>query len=570
MSRLLIANGTVVDGSGAPRRFADVLVEDGRITWIGTESSVTAEQTVDALGLVVAPGFIDVHTHFDAQVLWDPALSPSAAHGVTTVLAGNCGFALAPSSGENIDYLQRMMARVEGIPLESIRAGIDWNWKTVPEYLDRIAGNVGPNMGFLAGHSAIRRDAMGDRAAREPATDADVRAMEQLLREILDAGALGFSSSLAVVHRDGDGLPVPSRLATSDELLRLSAVVADSSAVAIQMTSPGAVDGFTPDEVELMVGMSRASERALNWNMLTVRGRTPSFTDRQIAASYEADRAGARVYALMLPHSQRLRFTLKSGVILANLPGWDRVFALPHDERIAALRDHETRRRLREGSRSGEGYVGAVGRSIVRMELADTLDGANQRFVGWSVGAIAEELGTTPVDALIDLALTDGLEAGFRSPRSEHEDELWEERRRAWNDPFVVVGASDAGAHLDMMCGSVYTTSLLGEGVRDRKLLSLEQAVSLLSREPAQLYGLRGRGELQEGAAADVVIFDPAEVRPGPERLEHDLPGGCPRVVAPAEGIHHVFVNGVAVIEHGTPTAARPGTLLRAGRDAAA
>jgi N-acyl-D-aspartate/D-glutamate deacylase len=272
----------------------------------------------------------------------------------------------------------------------------------------------------------------------------------------------------------------------------------------------------------------------------------------------------------MLPNSQRLRFTLKSGVILANLPGWDRVLALPHDERIAALRDHETRRRLKEGSISGEGYVGAVGRSIVRMELADTLDGANQRFVGWSVGAIAEELGTTAVDALIDLAVADGLEAGFRSPRSEHEEELWEERRRAWNDPFVVLGASDAGAHLDMMCGSAYTTSLLGEGVRERKLLTIEQAVSLLSREPAQLYGLRGRGELQEGAVADIVVFDPAEVRPGPERLEHDLPGGCPRLIAAAEGIHHVFVNGVGIIEHGRPTAARPGTLLRAGRDAAA
>jgi N-acyl-D-aspartate/D-glutamate deacylase len=570
MNRLLITNGTVVDGSGAPRRVADVLVEDGRIAWIGTGCPATAVQEVDASGLVVAPGFIDVHTHFDAQVLWDPALSPSSAHGVTTVLAGNCGFALAPSSGDNVDYLQRMMARVEGIPLESIRAGIDWDWETVPEYLDRIGGTVGPNIGFLAGHSAIRREVMGDRAARQPATEADVRGMERILGEILDAGALGFSSSLALVHQDGDGLPVPSRLATREELLRLSAVVADSSAVAIQLTSPGAVDGFSGAEVELMIGMSRASERALNWNMLSVRGKNPSFTDRQIAASYEAERAGARVYALMLPHSQRLRFTLKSGVILANLPGWDRVFALPLEERIAAFRDDETRSRLRQGSISGEGYVGAVGRSIVRMELADTLDEANQRFVGWSIGAIAEELGTTPVDALVDLALSDGLEAGFRSPKSEREEELWEERRRAWNDPFVVLGASDAGAHLDMMCGSVYTTSLLGEGVRDRKLLSLEQAVSLLSREPARLYGLRGRGELQEGAAADMVVFDPAEIRPGPEHLQHDLPGGCPRVVAAAEGIHHVFVNGVAIIEHGRPTGARPGALLRAGRDAGA
>ena len=570
MSRLLITNGTVVDGTGAPRRAADVLVDDGRIAWIGTRSDVAVAETVDAQGLVVAPGFIDVHTHFDAQALWDPALSPAPAHGVTTVIAGNCGFSLAPSSDGNVDYLQRMMARVEGIPLEAIRAGIDWSWKTVPEYLDRIGGNVGPNIGFLAGHSVIRREAMGDRAAREPATEADVRVMEQLLTEILDAGALGFSSSLAVVHHDGDGRPVPSRLAAHDELLRLSAVVADSPAVAVQMNSPGSVDGFTAPEVELMIGMSLASGRALNWNVLNVRAKNPRFTDRQVAASYEAERAGARIYALMLPHSQRLRFTLKSGVILSNLPGWDRVLSLPQDERIAALSDDETRRRLREGSMSGEGYVGAVGRSIDRMELTDTFDVTNQRFVGRSVGDIAEELGTTPVDALIELALADRLEAGFRSPRSEREDELWGERRRAWNDPFVVLGGSDAGAHLDMMCGSVYTTSLLGEGVRDRKLLSLEQAVSLLTREPAQLYGLRDRGELREGAAADIVVFDPAEVRPGPERLEHDLPGGCPRVVAAAEGIHHVFVNGVSLVEHGRPTGARPGTLLRAGRDAAA
>jgi len=573
MSRLLVTGGVVVDGSRAPRRAADVLIEDGRVLAIAPSlaDSVTDAETVDARGRVVAPGFIDVHTHFDAQALWDPGLSPSPAHGVTTVIAGNCGFALAPSSrASDVDYLQRMMARVEGIPLAAIREGIDWSWRSVPEYLSRIEGDVAPNIGFLAGHSSIRREAMGERAATHQADASEMEAMEGLLAAALDAGALGLSSSLGSVHLDGDGRPVPSRLATDDELVRLAALVARSPAVAIQLTTPGAVDGFPPEEVELMIALSRASERAVNWNMLVVRGNRPEFTDRQLAASHTAADAGARVYALMLPHTQRLRFTLKSGAILANLPGWTEVLSLPHQARLDALRDGDTRRALREGASSGQGFVGAVGRSIARMELADTSEEANRHFVGLTVGEIAEALDSTPVDTLLDLALADDLAAGFRSPRSDQEDETWRERRRAWEDPYVVLGASDAGAHLDMMCGSVYTTSLLGEGVRQRGLLSLEEAVAMLAHDPAQLYGLVGRGELREGAVADVVVFDPDVVGPGPEHLVHDLPGGCARVVAGAEGVHDVLVNGVPVIRDGRPTAARPGTLLRAGKDAAA
>ena len=460
------------------------------------------------------------------------------------------------------------MARVEGIPLDAIQDGIDWTWTSVPEYLDRIEGAVAPNIGFLAGHSAIRREVMGERASQDIATTDDIAAMASMLADILEAGALGFSTSTVGVHKDGEGRPVPSRQATSNEMVTMAEVVGRSAGVAIELTSPGAVEGFSPAEVELMAEMSPVSGCPLNWNVLVARANKPEFTDHQLRASYQAERAGGPIHALMLPHTQRLRFTLKSGVILGNLPVWEELLVLPFPERIAALRDRQVRQRLREGASAGTGYVGAIGRSMARMEVADTANSDNAHFVGRALGEIGREQGSSAVDVLIDLALADELEAGFLSAAPDQEDILWAERARVWHDPHVVLGASDAGAHLDMMCGAVYTTQLLGEGVRQRRLLSLEQAVALLSRSPARLYGLRNRGELAEGFAADLVVFDEHTVGPCQAELRYDLPGGSPRVFAGAQGVRHVFVNGVGVIRDGAATSASPGTLLRSGRDA--
>ncbi len=320
---LIIRNGTVVDGTGAPGRPADITVHDGRIVAIG-KASGQADRTVDADGLVVAPGFVDVHTHYDAQVLWDSSLAPSTLHGVTTMIGGNCGFTLGQAGPEDADYLLRMLSRVEGIPLETLHVAVDWTWKSTAEYFARIEGSIGPNIGFFAGHSAIRRAAMGERAIGETATDEDLDEMQRILREALSAGALGFSSSNAGTHHDAAGDPVPSRFANEVELYRLCAVVGEFEGTTLEHIPLRAAD-----EIARMATMSLMAGRPLNWNILQVgSGRADDVRGDMAAASY-ANSVGAIVRGLTLPGLMELRLTLRTGFIFDALPGWDAVIKLP-------------------------------------------------------------------------------------------------------------------------------------------------------------------------------------------------------------------------------------------------
>ncbi len=516
--------------------------------------------------MVVAPGFVDVHTHYDAQLSWDPTASPSPLHGVTTAIGGNCGFTLAPAGGAHAGYLMRMMARVEGMPLAALEAGLSWDWTSFEDWVSRLDGGLGINAGFLVGHSAVRRAVMGD-ACHDPATEPQVEAMARMVTDACTSGALGFSTSTAATHNDGDGDPVPSRGATGDELVALAGAVRNVPGTTLECILAGCINGFTDEEKDLLARMSLAGNRPVNWNVLGVSALNPDGHASQLAASDHAAEQGARVVALTLPHTMRIRLSFLSGFVLDGLPGWRAVISLPVPERMRALADPAVRRRLHEGATSDEAGLLRALANWERLEIIETFAPENRPYEGRTVGDITAERGGDPFDVLLDIVLADDLRTGLRPSGMTEREADWKLRAEVWRDPRTVVGGSDAGAHLDMMCGAIYSTALLAHGVREFGVISLEEAVHQLSDVPARLYGLTGRGRIAPGYAADVVVFDPDRVGYGAERMRSDLPGGAWRLYAEATGVHHVVVNGVPVVEDGQFSGVTPGTLLRSGRD---
>lgn len=565
MLDVLIRGGTVLDGTGAPPRRASVGIEGGRVRHVGNGTE-SAARVIDADGLFVAPGFVDIHTHYDAQLFWDPTASPSPLHGVTTVIGGNCGFSLAPAGPEHAEYLARMMARVEGMPLTALEAGLDWDWRSFGEWLGRLEGRMGVNGGFLVGHSALRREAMGARAVGHPATEREIDAMVAAAHEALAAGALGFSTSQAHTHNDGEGQPVPSRAASRAEIEALAAAVRDHPGTTVEMIVPGCLNGFSDEEVDLMATASLLADRPVNWNVLGVSAANTESVEHQLAASSEAKRRGATVVALTLPHNMQVRLSFESGTILDGLPGWREVITLPKPARLTALADPVVRRRLNEGAQSDEAGILKHLANWPRLVIEETFSDQTAPFEGRSVGEAAEDQDKPPFDALLDIVVADGLRTGLRVPIPESSAD-WEARARVWRDERAIVGGSDAGAHLDMMCGAIYCTSLLGDGVRERGLLGWEEAVRLLTDVPARLYGLRDRGRIADGSWADLVVFDPERIGHAPERTRDDLPGGAARLFAEATGVEQVLVNGVTVVNGGDLSGDLPGRLLRSGAD---
>lgn len=566
MASRLIRGGLVVDGTGALGEVRDIGVRDGRI--VPVDELEAGAAVIDATDLVVAPGFVDVHTHYDAQLTWDPSASPSSLHGVTTVLGGNCGFTLAPAGEEHAGYLMRMMARVEGMPLEALEAGLSWDWTSWADWAGRLDGRVSVNAGFLVGHAAVRRTVLGD-ACHDPASAEQIAAMAALVTEACAAGALGFSTSTAPTHNDGDGEPVPSRSATADEMVALAGAVRGVPGTTLEAILAGCINGFTDDERDLLAAMSVAGNRPVNWNVLGVSSMNPTGHESQLAASDHAAERGGRVVALTLPHTMRLRLSFLSGFVLDGFPGWRPVLSLPVDERIRALSDSSVRRRLDEGAHSEEAGLLRGLADWRGLEVIEGFSPENRAHEGRTIGQIIEERGdgADPFDVLLDLVIADGLRTGLRPSGLRDSKADWELRAGVWRDPRAVIGGSDAGAHLDMMCGAIYSTALLSQGVREFGVISLEEAVHRLTDVPARLYGLRDRGLVRHGYHADLVVFDAATVGYLPERVRYDLPGGAWRLHADSTGVHRVLVNGVTIVRDGEAVEATPGTLLRSGRD---
>ncbi|MER7185629.1 D-aminoacylase [Streptomyces hyaluromycini] len=565
----VIRGATVVDGTGAPSYTADVGIRDGHIAVIGTvtEESRTVE---GATGLVLAPGFVDPHTHYDAQLFWDPYATPSLNHGVTTVAAGNCGFTLAPlnpARPADADYTRRMMSKVEGMSLVALEEGAPWSWSGFGEYLDALEGRIAVNAGFMVGHCALRRYVMGPDAVGGQPSEEQLAEIVRLLHEAMDAGAWGFSTTQSSTHSDGDGQPVASRHALPAELLALSKAVGEHEGTQIEAIVAGCLDQFSDAEIELFAEMSAVAGRPLNWNVLTVDAAVPERVPRQLQASERARKAGGRVVALTMPILTPMNMSLGTFCALNLIPGWGPILGLPVPERIEKLRDPGVRAELLERANSKEAGVFRRLANFGRYVIGDTYSEANAGLSGRVVRDIAQERGQDPFHTLVEICAADDLRTVLWPMPTDNDPASWALRAETWQHEDVMLGGSDAGAHLDRMCGAPYTTRFIGDCLRGRKLVGLEQAVKMLTDDPARLFGLRERGRIAEGWHADLVLFDPERIAAGQATLVHDLPGDSPRLDSKAIGVRAVWVNGVEAIRDDVVSGAVPGKVLRSGRD---
>jgi N-acyl-D-amino-acid deacylase len=547
---LVIKGGTVVDGTGSPGRRADVAVTGGRITAVGPD--LDGERVVDASGSVVAPGFIDIHTHYDAQVFWDPALTPSCFHGVTTVVAGNCGFSIAPTRSEHRELIARTLENVEDMDVAALAAGIPWDFETFPEYLASV-GRRGTNINFAAyiGHTALRLFAMGDDAYERTATGEEVERMQAIVREAMQAGAAGFATSGAYTHRGAEGKPVPSRLADRAEVEALIRAVGDVGRGVVSV-APGEPVG-TRDLYELQP----AAGVPFTWGaMLTMAdGR-----HHQTLEVHRAGRArGADVWPQVSPRPLAFSMTLQEPFTLNVNAEFGALMASGLEERRRAYADPAWRDRVRAI------WKGAPGFSVPRWDTFEIMESpAHRELEGQRLTDLAA--GRDPFDVLLDLAL-DEPDLGLRVRAILANDDTAEVAKLLVED-HCTFGLSDAGAHVGQLCDAPQATDLLGNWVRGRGVMPLEEAVRRLTKVQADLFGFVDRGEVRPRAWADLVVFDPATVAPGPIRRVRDFPAGSERLTADQPtGVHHVLVNGTPLVAEGTRVegAPRSGQVVRPG-----
>ena len=563
---LLIRNGTIVDGSGAARYEGDVAVLDGRVVEIGRIRS-GAERVIDADGLIVAPGFVDGHTHMDAQVAWDPIGSCSCWHGVTTVIMGNCGFALAPCRPEEREWFARCLTAVEDIPTEAMLSGIDWTWETFPEYLatvDRLPKAI--NYGAYIGHSALRMYVMGKRALSEPATEEDLARMTAAVKEAIRAGAMGFSSSRATTHVTPDNTPVASRIAEWSEVDRLVGAMGELGAGIFQVGPD--ISGGAAQRAFLarLKRVALESGRPVMFGTISSRqGVDPNPWSYQLEYLDECTAAGAHVWGQTTTRSINAIFSLKSYLPFDVLPAWRELRRLPLAEQKARLADPATRRALvaeeaRMKPRDKVLQGGGAATTDPRKPDYDNLYA--MKDVEWNdptVAELAAARGQHPVEVMIDLALANDNQVFVQPLVNEHPDHVLGMLRH----PRTLATFSDSGAHVCQEMGSSLQTHMLSYWVRAKQAFTLEQAVRKLAFDNAAAWGLADRGLLKAGYRADLVLFDAARVKPAMPTVEADLPGGARRLVQKAEGIAATIVNGEVTLENGKPTGRLPGALLR-------
>ena len=554
---VVIKGGRVVDGTGHAGYTADVEIIDGRISRIGRITDA-ARQVIDADGLVVTPGFIDIHTHYDAQLYFEPTASPSSWHGVTTVLTGNCGFTLAPSKVGDVPWLVNMLSRVEGMSYDALIEGVDFRGGSFASYLDGLDGRLGVNMALFAGHAPIRRAVMGAAASERKATPDEIAKMVVMLRQAMAEGAVGFSTSQLDIHADHEGKPVPPNLAEADELIALSAVLGEFDQGIIEFLPRSGSEGYSAADRALMRAMCSASAKPMNVNPLTRFPANPNAWRVSLDFIEEAQREGLRIHPMFMVNIKGIHFALESTFVLDEMLSFRRVLTLPFDERVAALRDPATRQQLHRE------FDDPTGRALIfgwdEVKIASASDPAHSDWIGRSVAELAAREGVDGLDWLIDAALSERLETVFVWERNP--DPLITETTHAIiRHPLTMAGSSDGGAHLQTFCGADYTTRLFTDMVPH--VLSFEQAVARLTMQPAVLHGLWDRGMLRPGARADINVLDPSELGVEPIRFVRDFPTGASRLIFGARGYHQTIVNGELMMDNGKHTGALPGHTLR-------
>ena len=534
---LVIRGGSIVDGTGGPARSADLAVTDGVISDIGER--LTAKRVLEADGHVVSPGFVDIHTHYDAQVFWDPSLSPSCWHGVTSVVAGNCGFSIAPVRAEHRELLVRTLQHVEDMAAATLFEGVPWtDFETFPQYFDAIErrGTL-LNYACYVGHTAVRLYVMGESGYDQAATDDQVRGMQRVVADALAAGAAGFATSASPTHNGDKGRPVPSRIADLDEVRALVAPLRDARKGVVALL-PG--ENVTHDDV---FDVQRAAGRPLTWTaLLTVKGYP--WHERIMAANIAARAEGSEVWPQVSCRPLTFQMNLREPFTFNMRPAFQALMDRPDAERLTAYRDPAWRRRAWD-ELSGRGTRRALPMNFDSLAVAETVD--HPELVGRNVVAVAEERGCTPFDFMLDLSLAENLETRFTSVLANNDPEAI-----AWLLPqdTVLLGLADSGAHVSQLCDACFATDLLGNWVRDKAVMPLEHAIHKLTGEPAGVFGMRDRGTLKVGNAADIVVFDFDRVAPGPLRRIRDFPADGERLVADQPvGMRHVLVNGT-VIRH--------------------
>jgi N-acyl-D-amino-acid deacylase len=555
---LLIKNGRIIDGSGRPAFHGDVAVAGGKIVGLGRLDG-PARRVIEADGRVVAPGFVDNHCHYDAQVLWDPLCTFSCHHGATTVIIGNCSLALAPVRAHEREKLAGMLSYVEAIPMDVLQAGVPWTWETFPEYMRAIGQRLGVNVGTLIGHSAVRLYAMGEECSERAATEAEVEVMRRLVREALEAGALGLSITRNMNHFDILGKRIPAACAPESELFALADVLREAGAGVIQC------GGGTNPELKdrLLSRISQACGRPVMYNTLLEQARQPGRWRTHLAHVEETARQGIRAIPLCNPGSVVNRFTMKNCQVFRSMPTWLPILQSSDAEKLAAYRDPGTRAKLRAEVEAPLTPDSTFSKRWDLMIVDEPKLAKNRALRGRNIAEIAKGQGKDPLDAFLDLAVEEELDTTFSLGEINMDTEAV---AQILGSPYAVVGLSDGGAHVQFHSNVSNPTRLLGYWVREKGIMSLELAVRRLTFDSATAFGIYDRGLLQPGMAADLVVFDPDTVRPVAEDVVHDFPSNGWRMRELAEGIHYTVVNGEVLLEKGTHTGSHPGRVLHNAR----
>jgi N-acyl-D-amino-acid deacylase len=554
---LLIKNGLVVDGSGMPAFRGDIAAKDGKIVEIGRLDG-PAKHSIDADGRAIAPGFIDNHAHYDGQVTWDPLCTFSPQHGATTVIFGNCSLALAPVRRGGKQRTAEFLSYVEAIPME-VLSTIDMDWETVPQYMDKLDKRVGVNTGTLIGHTPVRYYVMGDECQKREATPDEIKAMQDVVRDGMTAGALGLSLSRQKGHFDPQGVPIPALWASDDEIFALGDVLRELSTGTIQVG--GGVDQELKDG--MMARLAEATGRTVVYNSLSQTVRSPDKWKQHMARVDETVAQGIRAYPMCSPNRVTQDFTMRNCQVFRGLPTWHPILLASDEEKLRAYADPAVRDKLHAEAVERSVPIQAVGFSKTWWDYMWVNEPAlekNRALQFKSIGEIAKMQGKRVIDAFLDLVVEENLDTRFLQAENNIDDEAM---TRILTYPNALVGLGDGGAHVQFHGGYGYTTRLLGEWVRERKVLTLEQAVRKLTFESASAFGIHDRGMLRPGLAADIVIFDPATVKAGKETVVHDFPAGGWRIKEEAEGVDYTIVNGQVLLDHGEHTGALPGRVIR-------